>query len=65
VSDVYAVGGFSNSGVAGYSAGGYINSGSATSTVYKIDFTNDSSATTTAISQTSYYTPGFSDQGVL
>lgn len=65
VSDVYAVGGFSNSGVAGYSAGGYINSGSPTSTVYKIDFTNDSSATTTAISQTSYYTPGFSDQGVL
>ena len=65
VSDAYAIGGFSNSGVAGYAAGGVINSGSGTSTVYKIDFTTDASSTTNAISTSSYYTPGFSDQGVL
>ncbi len=65
VSDGYGPGGFSNSGVAGYSAGGILNGFAQTSTVYKIDFTNDSIATTNAMSSGRNYIAGFSDQGVL
>ena len=65
VSDAYGPGGFSDSGVAGYSAGGYMNSGSQTSTVYKIDFSSDSISTTNAMSNAVTYIAGFSDQGVL